>query len=54
MYVHIGYAYQFLYGELAQSNKEYPIINGEGESDVNPDNDEIEDNGHYMATLIES
>ena len=54
MCVHIGYAYHFLYEKIAYSNNEYPIKNGVGGTDVNPDNDEIEDNGHYMATLMDN
>lgn len=49
MYVHIGYAYQFLYGESLAGNVNYTIKTDDGETDVNPDTDEIEDTGNYKA-----
>lgn len=54
MCVHIGYAYHFLYEELAYSNNEYPIKTDDGQTAVSPDNDEIEDTGNYKATLMDN
>ena len=52
MYVHIGSAYQFLYGETIANSDDFPIKTDNGETDVDPDNDVIEDNGNYKAVAV--
>ena len=54
MYVHIGPAYQFLYGESLAGNVYYTIKTDDGQTAVSPDNDEIEDTGNYKAILMDN
>lgn len=48
IYIHIGLGYKFIYDDFAGSDMSYLV----GQDIYVGPNEEIEDNGHYMATLI--